>query len=238
MSFLPKSFGSDGFILGVNNTWYQAGFSTASFSSIVNNGYYLKGTNIIYSKASITPGTFTLTNDTISFSNPASITGTINFTFETLQKGVLWDTSIETGSGTIDFVVKSYKYDIQFTVDSNKRFVPNFKNFLWEFTTPRDPLPIGNATNATKATFPFIKDPLTASMNSSYCAKLGTYLQTTLTTFLVNAQTSQSLSWVYGGYTTAKTFNFTPSNTSPFLNNAFSIVATNSLTDSYGKSSN
>lgn len=238
MSFLPRSFGSDGFILGVNNTWSQAGFSTNSFSSAETNGYYVKGTNIIISSNNVSPGTFTMTDDTISFTDPTSFTGKVKFSFETFKQGYLWDTSIETGFGSFDFTSTSYKYDIKFTVDSNKRFIPSFSNFNCSFTSTNIPIPGGNVTDFTKNAFPFLKDPLIASMNSSYCSVISTYLQTSLTTYLTNAQTAQSISWTYGGFTATKSLNFTPTNTSPFINNVFTIVASNSLTQDYGKSSN
>lgn len=235
MTFLPKSFGPDGFILGVNNTWYQAGFSTSSFSSAATNGYYVKGTNIIIRNSTVIANSYTMTDDTIRFTDPTSLSGKIDFSFETFKQGVLWDTSIEKGYGSFDFTATSYKYDIKFTADSNKRFIPNLSNFTCAFDSSSVPVPVGNVTDFTKTAFPLLRDPLIASMNSSYCAVISKYLQTSLTTYLTNAQTSQTISWVYGGFTASKALNFTPTNTSPFINNAFTIVASNSLASEYGK---
>mmetsp|Transcript_17428 Transcript_17428/g.20249 ORF Transcript_17428/g.20249 Transcript_17428/m.20249 type:complete len:379 (-) Transcript_17428:365-1501(-) len=230
LSFVPRAFSANGDVLGANVIWYEAGFVTNAFKSEATNGYYVQGKDIIYSRSTITPGTSSFTNDTIVYTNPQLLRGTLGFRWETFKVGTLWDTSVETGYGQVEFQMSNYSYDVQFTQDSSSKFIAIAKNFVCNFTVVNDPTYNGTVQEVTKQAFPMLKGPLLANLNANYCPKILNYIQLTLTNFLKASQTSQSLDWVYGGFSTRKTLNLSPINKDPFKDGKFVIISTGGIT--------
>jgi len=81
----------------------------------------------------------------------------------------------------------------------------------------------------TRQLFPLLKGPLQRDLNLTFCSTVKVSLQSTVTSLLKSAQTSQKLSWTYGGYSMSKTLSLTPTNTEPFKENLFVITTNGTL---------
>lgn len=227
-TFLPRTFGSNGDLLGIPQVWTGI-ISTSKFTTNKVGDYYIQAENLYYSTSTSKAVDNTMTADTIIFPSPVDFAGEMRFAFSTYQSGIFRDTLIETGKGKVDFFVTEYKYDVKFAKVSNK-WTATILNFACLFNIEKYPTFEGTVKTQTKDLFNDLRVPIEKSLNTSYCPLVKAKLQTVLSNFLVTAQTSQSLNWSYGGKTLKKTLTLTSLDEKPFENGKLVIIGNGTLT--------
>jgi hypothetical protein len=225
---LPRAFGPTGDVLGINKIWEAVGIDTNRFVTPTSNNYYIQGQDVILERVSTSTADSSLTEDSIVFGSP-NIRAVFGFRWTTYRTGTLWDTEVENGYGRVDVNVDAYSYRVKFSSNTQSKHISTIEDFNCNFNLPASPIFDGTVTETTRQLFATLKAPMQASMNSSFCGKIKSTLQTTMNTLLTNAQSSQTLSWSYGGNSLSKTINLTPITLTPFRDGNFVIITSGDL---------
>jgi hypothetical protein len=227
-SFLPRAFGPTGDVLGISRIWEAAGIDTNRFVTPTSNNHYIQGEDIVLDRVSTSTADFSLTEDSIVFGSP-NIRAVFGFRWTTYRTGALWDTAVENGFGRVDVNLNEYSYRVKFSSNTQNKHVATIEDFKCVFNLPASPIFDGTVTETTRQLFATLKGPMEASLNNSFSAIIKNTLQTTMNTLLTNAQSSQTLSWSYGGRSLSKTINLTPTTLTPFRDGNFVIITSGDL---------
>jgi hypothetical protein len=230
-SFTPQAFNIKGDVLGIERIWKdKVGILTSRFVTPTQSNHYIQGTNLRFVRGSSGTVKQNIVGTALKFDTPSDITGLFDFSWATYRSGFIRDTLIESGRAQIEFSIKSYQYDLNFTESSQSLFEGTIANYLCEFNLLIDPVYTTEVKQEmTRQLFPLLKGPLQRDLNLTFCSTVKVSLQSTVTSLLKSAQTSQKLSWTYGGYSMSKTLSLTPTNTEPFKENLFVITTNGTL---------
>jgi hypothetical protein len=230
-SFLPRAFAINGDVLGITPLWKNTvKIITSRFTTAVQNGHYIQGSNLNLVRGSASTVQYTMTSNEIKFNSPPSFSGVFDFSWETYRQGTFRDTLIDDGRGVAEFSMKEYSYTVKFTQNAKNNFEATITDFACVFKLDIDPIYSGTPKQEiTKTLFPLLKIPIEKDLNVTYCDRLKTSIQSTLNTLLTNAQTDQKISWSYDKRSQTKTLSLTPMNTDPFKEGTFIITANGAL---------